>query len=90
MTSELELGITEQPEPTCPEVDAAVKALKDLIRLCRGAARMDEEELRDALDDVDRELPDVINSLESLRSANQAIRKWGQEWKDKAKEALEG
>lgn len=90
MSSESELGVTEQPEPTCPDIDKAIKELKNLISMCRHSEKMDEKELRDVVDSVDFELPDIIGFLEGLRTANQEIREWGQGWKDKAKELSEG
>lgn len=89
MTSEAILGIVEQPEPTCPDIDKAIKELDNLISMCRHSEKMDENELRSVVESVDWELPSIIEAFEELRRANQSIREWGQEWKEKAKELLE-
>lgn len=89
MTSEQINGIVEQPEPTCPDIDKAIKELDNLISMCRHSEKMDEKELRNVVESVDWELPSIIGIFEELRRANQAIREWGQEWKDKAKELSE-
>lgn len=94
-TSEEIFGIVKQPPPTCPLVDEAIKIVQACADDLRGYERMDEEDLRRAISDIEDKLSELAplrsqwrNSgglLEDIRTNAGAIREWGQDWKDLAK-----
>jgi hypothetical protein len=85
-TSEERYGIVAQPEPTCPTVDAVLVSIKDAESRLKRWDRMDLDELRSAADYTEWYLDRARESLEEVREANQRLRAWGEEWKQKAKE----
>ena len=90
-TSESQYGIVEQPEASCPLVDKAIKCCKSMTDQMRGYEKYEEDELRDTLAFVENELGELLGYwndgvLEQIRSANIAIRDWGQQWKQICKD----
>lgn len=94
MTSEERYGISKQPPETCPMINAGLEDLKNMVKenayASRNMRRADEDELRSLLEEVldmnDRYYGDVEDAFEKARKNATAIREWGQEWKDLAKE----
>lgn len=91
MASEELYGITKQPEDTCPLIDAALSEINGMQKRIRGYERASEEELRDMLSDVERDLGILSGYgrsglLEDIRRRVSEVRAWGKEWKDLAKE----
>lgn len=90
-TSEELYGISKQPAETCPIIDEALRELGAIARRIRGYEKADESELRDMLSDVETHIGYLdgwnrTGLLEDIRRNVTAIRAWGQEWKDYAKE----
>ena len=90
-TSEELYGISKQPTETCPIIDEALRELGEIARRIRGYEKADEYELRDMLSDVETRIGYLdgwnrTGLLEDIRKNTTAIRAWGQEWKDYAKE----
>ena len=85
MSSEIIHGITEQPADSCPLVDAAAKSLDQVRHELRLWETMTESELRNACDYAEFYAASLDTELEEIRAANEAIRAWGQEWKELAK-----
>lgn len=90
-TSEELYGISKQPAETCPIIDEALRELAAIARRIRGYEKADESELRDMLSDVETRIGYLdgwnrTGLLEDIRKNVTAIRAWGQEWKDYAKE----
>jgi predicted nucleic acid-binding Zn-ribbon protein len=56
---------------TCPDIDAALKRLKDAMRSCKD---IDDKTLAR---DIEWEIDYVMSDLENLRKANAALRDWG-------------
>lgn len=57
---------------TCPDIDGAIRRLKDIILSCRSI------EDRSIAKDIEWEADYVIDELEDLRKANAALREWGE------------
>lgn len=91
-TSEKILGIGEPPAHTCPDIDKLIRAIDSAYRLAskaeRDCGKYSECGHESQFSDVAWELDGLEDGLEELRAANDALRCWGQEWKDKAKELL--
>lgn len=90
-TSEELYGIVKQPAETCPMIDEALRELSEIARRIRGYEKADESELRDMLSDVETRIACLdgwnrTGLLEDIRTNVTAIRAWGQEWKDYARE----
>lgn len=58
---------------TCPDIDAAIKRLKDAMRGCKSIE--DESLARDIVWEIDY----VMSDLEDLRKSNAALRDWGED-----------
>ncbi len=89
--SETLYGISRQPAPACPTINAAIDDVVKLQRRIKGYERAEEDELRDMLSDVEYLLGELCGygrtgTLEDLRDRITDVRAWGQEWKDLAKE----
>ena len=90
-TSEEIYGITKQPPPTCPLIDEALKEVERCQKRIMRYEKSDEDELRDMLSDVESNLGSVSGYgksglLEDIRERVEAIRAWGEEWKQLALE----
>jgi len=85
MTSEEKHGITKQPAESCPLVDEAVKTIKAAELELRGWEAMELPDLKNATDYAVWRFDQLHDELEKIRTANEEIRQWGQEWKDLAK-----
>jgi len=89
--SEKRYGISKQPEPTCPMIDKVIGEIEAIQKAIRGYEKADEEELRDMLSTVESNIGSLVGYyktglMEDIRRNVDAIRNWGQEWKDLAKE----
>lgn len=84
-TSEELHGIPAQPGPTCPMIDAAIDKLRNAELEIRGYGRCDEvEDLTDIIERVERWLfhwDTVEGDLQKIRRHVEAVREWGEEWK---------
>lgn len=94
-TSESERELCAQPQPTCPMIDEAKGIIEKCADHIRGYERMDEDQLRSAMSDIESELAELAalrrsfgghrdGLLEKIRENSEAIRSWGQDWKDYA------
>lgn len=66
---------------TCPDIDASIKRLKDIILSCRD---IEDSSLRR---DIEWEADYVIDELEKLRKANAVLRDWGEELEKELQDA---
>ena len=65
---------------TCPDIDKVISGIKDSISECNPRYSYDNlEDANDALETIDNELYGLEDMLEELRSANSALRTWGEE-----------
>ena len=87
-TSEQLYGISEQPKPTCPMIDAVIADLRKCDREMNRWERYkdDAEYLASVLDTVAWIIGNIEPDLEKIRENADKIRGWGQEWKELAKE----
>ena len=90
-SSEKRYGISKQPSETCPLIDAAMKAVQEAQEYTQRSDRDSEEELRERLWRIELALSELVQYrnqgiLEDIRNNVSAIRNWGQEWKDLAKQ----
>lgn len=89
-TSEIRFGISKQPDETCPLINETIgfaQAAMDAIP--RNYYGLQESEYISIIKDFEYYLSYLIagrkgGKLEEIREANQSIRQWGQEWKEKA------
>lgn len=69
------------PDVTCPLIDSVISDIDNAIRLAtRRVERLDEDELRERLDDIEREFRSTEDTLEQIRSANDTLRALGHYW----------
>jgi len=87
-TSEQLYGISEQPKPTCPIIDAVIANLRKCDREMNRWERHkdDAEYLAQVLDTVAWIIGNIEPDIEKIRVNADKIRGWGQEWKELAKE----
>lgn len=65
---------------TCPEIDKYIRSIKDvMVRNDRTLMQMSEDDIRDTAIQMNNELHDCIEYLESLRQSNEELRNWGEE-----------
>ena len=92
-TSEETHGITAQPPPGCPLIDAAIEAMDKVLlkthnyEKCKGEA--DIEELQSMLWEVEYIVSDYSargDKLNEIRHRLEEVRAWGEEWKQYALE----
>lgn len=85
MTSEQSFEIAQQPEATCPMIDAIIKKLNSVERQIKGFQRIDDaDELKEIIDSIHSDLfcwNDLESDLEKVRKHVEKIRNWGEEWK---------
>jgi uncharacterized coiled-coil DUF342 family protein len=72
---------------TCPEIDKYIKWIKLVMVNDRDLKRLNEQELFDTASAMNTELQECIGYLESLRSSNDELRKWGEGLTDELEEA---
>lgn len=69
------------PDNTCPLIDSVIGDIDNAIRLAtRRVEQLDEAELRDRLDDIEREFRGTEDTLEKIRRANDTLRGLGHYW----------
>ncbi len=83
-TNEDRFGIIKQPKDTCPMIDALITKIRKMISIIKGYSKAEPEELLEMVDNIDTEISYFESELEEIRSNPQAIRSWGNEWKQKA------
>mgnify|MGYP001767605956 CR=1 FL=1 len=83
-TNEERFGIIKQPKDTCPMIDELIKKIRQIQSDIKGYSKAEPEELLDMVDSVDTEISYFESNLEEIRTNTQAIRSWGNEWKQKA------
>lgn len=67
--------VREMVPETCPQIDRAIKAIRDAYRyVSRLPKHADESDLREAVEGAEWELRDVEDDLEKLRRANAELR----------------
>jgi len=67
--------VREKVPETCPQIDRAIKSVRDAYRYANKLPRhADEADLRSALESIEWELRDVEDDLEKLRRANAELR----------------
>lgn len=91
-TSEALLGLSEPPAYQCDFITELVKKVEGIEgEIARANDHFRDEEFEDAEHYASSALWDirnVANEIESLRAQIEAVRAWGQEWKDLAKKML--
>lgn len=85
MTSEQRLGISPQPPESCPIVDGILGVVENIRATSRFYDVRGLPASASTMRRIAHEVELLRRDLESLRAANEAIRRWGQEWKDLAK-----
>lgn len=74
---------------TCPDIDKTIKKLQNIREYLEDAMSAIRREIEATNDLIERELGDIEDSLEELRSDNSSLREWGTENEDKVKELEE-
>lgn len=85
-TNEDRFGIIKQPKDTCPMIDELIKKIRRIQSVIKGYSKAEPGELLEMVDNVDTETSYFEIYLEGIRTNIEAIRSWGNEWKQKAKE----
>lgn len=63
---------------TCPEIDGAIKTVKDISQEIRGYQYDDDcLVLQDRIENIEHYISDLSDMLESLRRSNSDLRDWG-------------
>jgi hypothetical protein len=81
--------ISNPPEYQCKKIDELVDKVKSIHKRSSKYDRMEEDELKDALFDINWESDGLEKEVEELRTAIENVRQWGQEWKDFCKKLIE-
>ena len=84
-TSEEVFDFQKPAEHQCSNIDKLIKMSRSIEKLSDNVQRLDEDELRDVLNDINWDIRDFEGELESIRKAIEDVRKWGTEWKDLVK-----
>jgi hypothetical protein len=93
-SSEQILGIISQPEFTCPQINEVIREIGKALKI----ASSEESDCRRCkpdcehggrFSDIRYHLDGIENALEKLRAQNDAIRGWGEEWKNATKKLLD-
>lgn len=87
-TSDDLLDILSPPDYQCGNIDSIFKKVS-IIEKLSNYKHDDEEELKNKLDEINYYIRDFEDELEDLRTAIDDVRRWGQDWKSKAKEMIE-
>lgn len=76
---------------TCPDIDKAIKWVKGAMKAAKDGMSISENgsKQHDCFYDVDYQLDGVIDMLEDLRNANDALRKWGEGLENELQDATE-
>jgi phosphopantothenate synthetase len=88
MTSEEQFGISPQPKETCPMIDEVISYLKKIEQAIYRHEKLEEDELRSVINDVDCWVSGLTDTMESIRENTSSIRDWGNEWKSLAKKII--
>lgn len=63
---------------TCPDIDKLIKRYDSIMKIIKGYNQIEDvDTLKDIISDVENELYNFDSVLEDLRSANSALRDWG-------------
>lgn len=75
---------------TCPDIDAAQKSLKQMVRDAEYAIKRYEmdQSAQDTLSECINEMSNTIDVLEDLRRSNDALREWGNEMEKELNNAI--
>jgi hypothetical protein len=73
----------EPVKHSCPEIDGYIKSIKIALTEERYLKGLEFDDLFQAATDMAYELSQCINYLESLRSSNDTLRRWGIEEAEK-------
>lgn len=91
-TSEALLGLSEPPDYQCDNITALVAKIRSVeTGIDRAHDYIRDENLEDAEYHAHcalLDIKDVADEIEALRAQIEAVRAWGQEWKDLAKKML--
>ena len=91
-TCEALMGISEPPAYQCDFITELVHKVVGIEKeIDRAQDYIRDEKLEDAEYHAHNalwEIKDIANEIEELRAQIEAVRKWGQEWKDLAKQML--
>lgn len=88
-TSEGRLGFPAPPDHQCPSIDYVIKAIRTCEKYMRRYDRMEEDELKDVMWNVEREMFDLEKKMEEIRSACEGLCEWGLAWKNLCKNAAD-
>ena len=72
---------------TCPEIDKYIKSIKYQIHRQRDFDNMSEGDIQDVVRNMNDELENCIEYLESLRNSNHTLREWGEDLESKLNNA---
>ena len=85
MTSEEKNNISPQPEKLCGVIDSLIRDFNHVVNVhIKYPQAMDNDDRQEAKSIIE----DYDHRMEDLRGHIEAIRTWGQEWKDLAKKLL--
>lgn len=73
---------------TCPDIDYIIKQIKYCMKEATAAEKYDESsDKNDSFKSIENELSGLERLLEDLRTANSALREWGESEMDRANKA---
>ena len=88
-TSEEKLGLDKPLEHQCPKIDKLVKAARKVEAGIRDALKCDDlDDMRSNVEDADWYAGDIEVGFEELRESIEAVRNWGKQWKELAKDLI--
>ena len=88
-TSEEKLGIDKPLEHQCPKIDKLIKAAQGVETGIRDALNCDDfDDMRSNVEDADWYAGDIEVGIEELRESLEAVRSWGEQWKNIAKDLI--
>jgi len=75
----------EIPEITCPDINYVCCEIRESLRDAGHKCYDTEQDLRNRLDQIQHHLWDLDGKMESIRAANDALRRSSQYWYDECK-----
>ena len=88
-TSEEKLWLDKPLEHQCPKIDKLVKAAKEVEAGIRHALKCDDiDDMRSNVENADWYAGDIEGGFEELRESIEAVRSWGEQWKELAKDLI--